>query len=123
MIGLSVQAASFILLATAAGSTHILPLLGALALSGSAAGFSIAALHHTAMYSVAAQNAGSAAGLHSMIRFIGALFGSAVAGVVLEQGLGNFAAGGLAYRGSFVVMAAVGCAGFLLSLTMKEIKR
>ncbi len=123
LFGLLFQAVSFGMLAFVAGATNFAPLLVALAFSGSAAGLSIATLHHTALHGVAPKNAGAAAGLHSMIRFIGALFGAAVAGVALEQGMGIFPGSGMAYRTPFIVMASVGGVGFLLALFLKEIER
>ena len=72
---------------------------------------------------MAADKAGAAAGLYSMIRFIGSLFGIAVVGVVLERGIGTYPVLTDAYRSSFLVLAITGAAAVLLSLFLKEVKR
>lgn len=123
IIGLAIQTAGFVILPLLPGATGIALIVIALILNGSGAGLSIAALHHTALHGVAADRAGAAAGLYSMIRFIGSLFGTAVIGVVLEQAIGTFTNLTAAYSRSFVVLAVTGGAAVVLSLFLKEVRR
>jgi predicted MFS family arabinose efflux permease len=121
--GLAVQMASLIMLALLRESGIIAPIIVALVLNGGGAGLSISALHHTAMYDMPVERAGAAAGLYSMIRFIGSLFGIAVVGVVLEHAIGARPSLAAAYTASFAVLAVIAGAGVLLSFLLKEVKR
>ena len=42
-------------------------------------------LHHAAMQSISADKMGMAAGLYSMLRFLGVVIGTALAGVILQH--------------------------------------
>ena len=123
IIGLALQAAGFALLAVQAGSSNIALAVTVLALNGTGAGLCLTALHHSALHDVAPENSGAGAGLYSMIRFTGSLFGSAVAGIILEKGVRAFSSTGAAYRGAFIVLAAAGLVGVLFSTLLKEIIR
>jgi EmrB/QacA subfamily drug resistance transporter len=120
LVGLTLQTVSYTMLSILPESSSLAPVIVALALSGSGSGLSIAALHHTALLGVATENAGAGAGLYSMIRFIGSLFGAAVAGVVLEHGMGAFSSLATAYRGTFVVLAVIGALGIGLALLLRK---
>ncbi|HUV08206.1 MAG TPA: MFS transporter [Spirochaetia bacterium] len=92
----------------------------AVAVRGIVAGIYAAPLYQIYMRELPEDQAGSAGGIFTMIRFGGALLGAAIAGVLLEQGL----AGGLAliraYQNVFLVVSGVGVLGFLFSLGLKE---
>jgi hypothetical protein len=42
------------------------------------------------------------------------------AGITLEKGIGIFSSSGMAYRSSFIVLAAVGTVDALLAMLLKE---
>ena len=54
---------------------------------GLGAGLSLAALHRTALGSVKEEQTGAAAGIYSMTRFGGSMLATAMAGVILQNGL------------------------------------
>jgi MFS family permease len=70
-------------------------------------GLSLAPLHRSAMSKVEAAEVGTAAGVYSMIRFAGQILGTAVAGVLLQRGLEQFAEPIEAYQAVFWIFAAV----------------
>jgi MFS transporter, DHA2 family, methylenomycin A resistance protein len=123
IIGLALQALSFGVLAIQAGSANIVLVISMLAANGAGAGLSLVALQHSALHTLAKERTGTGAGLYTMVRFIGGLFGATVAGIVLERGIANFSNTGIAYRGSFIVIAAVAAVGLLLSTFLKEVAR
>lgn len=83
------------------------------------AGLSLAPLHRASMMGIAIEQAGVAAGLYSMVRFAGTVFGTALSGVVLQYGLSS---GGLpveAYQQSFLFVAGVTLIGVVLGTRLK----
>ncbi|RIK40178.1 MAG: hypothetical protein DCC55_15785 [Chloroflexi bacterium] len=85
------------------------------ALHGLAIGLALAPLHRAAMQGIGHHEAGSAAGLYSMIRFAGQILGVAVAGVALQQGLAQSATPIAAYQVVFWLYAGVAVVATLIS--------
>ena len=83
------------------------------------ASISLAALHRASMMDISETQTGIAAGIYSMIRFAGVALGTALCGVILQQGL----AGGLmpitAYQTAFWFVAAVALMGVVLGIRIK----
>lgn len=90
------------------------------ALHGLAIGISLAPLHRASMHGIASEESGAAAGLYSMIRFAGGILGVALAGVMLQQGLANFATSIAAYQFVFWLYVAVGVVATGVSLAVRE---
>jgi MFS family permease len=87
---------------------------------GLGAGLSLAALHRAAMDKISEAQTGVAAGIYSMIRFGGSVFGTALGGVLLQAGLDMSLAPVEAYQAVFWFIAGVSLIGMLLGLGLKE---
>lgn len=92
----------------------------AIASHGLGAGLSLAALHRAAMARVSERQTGVAAGLYSMLRFGGSLFGTALGGVVLQSGLDRQLMPIEAYQMVFWFIAGVALIGTLLGFGLRE---
>ena len=87
VLGMSIGAASLAFLALlppSAGTTWVL--LG-LAVSGLGIGVSLPAMHRAAMLPVTGALLGVAAGMYSMIRFVGDTLGTALSGTILQTAM------------------------------------
>jgi len=96
------------------------------------ASISLAPLHRASMASIPDEQTGVAAGLYSMIRFAGAILGTALSGVLLQSGLsasgasdiGTFDLGKLemitAYQQVFWFVAGVAVLGALVGLLLRS---
>ena len=85
IIGLSIQGSVMFIFSQLPATTPIWGVGLTLAFYGLGAGLMLAALHHAAMRNISAAQMGMAAGLYSMLRFIGAVVGTALAGVILQH--------------------------------------
>jgi MFS family permease len=83
-------------------------------------GLSLAPLHRSSMQGIADSEAGTAAGLYSMIRFAGQILGVAVAGVVIQRMLIQVAAPIEAYQLVFWLYVAVAVVATLLGAFIRE---
>lgn len=120
VIGLTVQAggmAYFVLLPATAG--WLLILMGVV-VQGLGAGLSVAALHRAAMVNIPAAQTGMAAGVYSMIRYTGTVFGVALAGVILHYGFSQQYTPIDAYRPVFIFIACVSLLGVLVGAGLRE---
>ncbi len=95
-----------------------LVVLGVLGHSASA-GFSLAALHRSSLLDIPEEQTGVAAGLYSMLRFAGTVFGNALSGVVLQYGLSQATLPIEAYQQSFWFIALVTLCGAFIGLRLK----
>lgn len=89
-------------------------------LHGFVIGISLAPLHRSAMQGVADAESGSAAGVYSMIRFAGTILGTAMAGVLLQQGLSTLHSAIGAYQMVFWVFTGVAVAATLFSWWLRD---
>jgi len=83
-------------------------------------GLSLAPLHRSSMQGIADGEAGTAAGLYSMIRFAGQILGVAVAGVMIQRFLTQVAAPIEAYQFVFWLYVAVAILATLLGAFIRE---
>ena len=89
---------------------------------GLGAGLMLAAMHSTVMGTIAEEQMGAAAGLYSMLRFMGMAISTALVGVVLQfffdAGLGTVDA----YQNVFLVFTAFPVFGIVVALGLREAK-
>ncbi len=107
MIGLFGQTASYFFFALVPPVSTI-SLITPVFLQGAFAGLSLGSLHHTAMHEVPSKDLGAGAGTYSMTRFFGVIFGTSLAGIILENGLQADISLAAAYQQTFLVIAIVG---------------
>jgi EmrB/QacA subfamily drug resistance transporter len=103
------------------GETAVISLV-AIGLTGHGLGAGITqpALHYAAMEATSRNSSGTAAGLYSMIRFCGGLFGTALVGVVLQRALDLGLRPLGAYQTGFLFIAITGSIGPLIGLTLRK---
>jgi MFS family permease len=119
VISLSVQTLAMVFLALLSAKTAVwLVMLGVLVQS-LGAGLSLAPLHAASMAEVSEAQTGVAAGLYSMMRFAGTVFGTALSGVVLQQGLDQALLPLEAYQISFWFVAGVTVIGAVLGALLR----
>lgn len=120
IIGISGQGAVMVAFVLLPASASLWTIALILAFYGLAAGFVLAALHRAAIGNISHAQMGSATGLYSMIRFAGAMIGTALCGVILQhyfdQGLPIIDA----YQRAFLFLATAALAGSLLGFTLGE---
>ena len=83
------------------------------------AGISLAPLHSASMMGISDEQTGVAAGLYSMIRFAGMVFGTALSGVILQYGLNQALPTIEAYQAGFWFVAGVTLLGAILGGQLK----
>lgn len=96
------------------------PIIALLSLHGLSVGLMLAALHSAAMQQVPQEQMGVAAGLYSMIRFAGAVIGTALAGVLLQIFLDQGLLTINAYQIVFLCIAGFSAAGLLAAFNLRE---
>ncbi len=87
---------------------------------GLGAGLSLAALHRTALGSITAEQTGVAAGIYSMTRFAGSMLATALAGVILQNGLDRNLSLLAAYQVVFAFLAGLGILGVFIASQLNE---
>lgn len=92
----------------------------ALGVQGLGAGLMLATLHRAIMTDIAQEQMGAAAGLYSMFRFLGAVIGTALAGVLLQQYLDAGLSALAAYQQTCLILAAFPACGALAALTLRD---
>lgn len=90
------------------------------AIHGLGAGLSLAALHRSSMDNISPEQGGIAAGLYSMVRFTGTLFGPVIGGVMLQYGLDTFSQPIQAYQMVFGLIAGVTVLGVVSGLWLQD---
>jgi len=120
MGGLSVQVCVMVYFAALPQSAPIWLILVGLLSNGLGGGLSMAALHRAAMDRITSEQMGVAAGLYSMSRFVGTVFGTALVGVVLQYGLNTRSLPIQAYQGTFLFIASVGLVGVALGSRLQD---
>ncbi|MCB0124517.1 MAG: MFS transporter [Caldilineaceae bacterium] len=96
-------------------------LIGVLGQS-SGASLSLAPLHRASMVGIAEAQTGVAAGVYSMVRFAGALLGTSLSGVLLQQALARESLQLVAYQQVFWVVAAIVAVGAGIGVLLRERK-
>jgi MFS family permease len=118
-LGMAGVGVGLIFLACLPGTASLVSVAGGLLVTGLALGLSLPALHRAAVNANLESQMGAAAGLYSTIRFIGDVLGTAVAGVVLQQGLDWGLQPVYAHQFVFWILAGVALAGAIVGLMMK----
>ncbi len=119
--GLGIESVAMLVLALLPEAAGLSPVLAAIALHGLGAGLCLAALHLYALNGLPAEKSAVGAGLYSMVRFAGSMFGQAVGGVVLYAGIARLGATAAGYTPVFVfylLLSLIG-AGAAFGLTPK----
>lgn len=112
-VSLGVQVAMMALLTVLPATLPIYVIALVVVVHGTGAGLSLAALHRTALGSIAPDQTGAAAGLYSMTRFGGSMLGTAFAGIILQGGLDRGLMTLDAYQLVYAVLAGMGLVGLL----------
>ena len=120
VLGLSVQAASTVLLALSGAGKGVILIVAGLILYGLGAGLALPALHRAVMSGPDGERDGAAAGLYSMIRFWGMMLGTALAGVLLQTLLDRGLPPAASYRFAYASTVVVGIIGVAIVATLKE---
>ncbi|MAF10294.1 hypothetical protein CMK11_07575 [Candidatus Poribacteria bacterium] len=120
VVGLSVQVGVMVGFSRMPESATLWPSVALLASHGLGAGLMLAALHRIAMRRIPADRMGAAAGLYSMLRFIGAVVGTALAGMLLQTQFDAGHAPAVAYRGVFLVIALISLGGVAAAFGLSE---
>lgn len=118
--GMALQLATVVFFALLGRESALVLTVIGLGAHGLGAGLAQPALHRKALEGLPSNQMGMAAGLYSMIRFCGTLFGAATAGVVLQQGLERGLGPVSAYHVSFWFAAALGSLGVIVALTVRN---
>jgi EmrB/QacA subfamily drug resistance transporter len=108
------------LLASFPASIPLWPIIAAGMGHGFLIGLSLAPLHRAAMHGVGEAEVGIAAGLYSLVRFAGQILGTAVAGVLLQQGLDQLQAPIEAYQQVLWVFTGVALLATLIGWFLRE---
>jgi MFS family permease len=120
VLGLSVQAASVVLLIVSGPGPGVALVVVGLVLNGLGAGVVLPALHRGAMSGSDGARGGTAAGLYSMIRFWGMMLGTAVVGVLLQVLLDRGTTALVSYRLAFASTVVVGAVGVVTAISMRK---
>lgn len=111
--GIGIESVAMLVLSLLPGAAGLFPVLAAIALHGLGAGLCLAALHLYALNGLPADTSAVGAGLYSMVRFAGSMFGQAVGGVVLYAGIARLGPTAAGYTPVFVfylVLSLLGAA-------------
>jgi EmrB/QacA subfamily drug resistance transporter len=119
VISLFIQTGTMIYL-TLLPATGLAWVVVAIVMNGLAAGLALASLHKVAMAQIPKEHSGVAAGVYSMIRFAGTLFGTALGGVVLQYSLDSQLLPIHAYQVVFGFIAVMAFLGALLGMKLGE---
>jgi MFS family permease len=87
---------------------------------GLGSGLALTAMHRSAMSGVPDEQLGMAAGMYSMIRFGGVGLGTALCGVLLQNGLDRALPAITAYQNVFLIAAGVTVVGVLIALGLRD---
>lgn len=117
--GLFFQAAVMIYFAILPQTAAIWLIMIGIALNGLAAGLSMAALNRAALSNISEDQKGVAAGLFGMIRAGGFVIGTALVGVVLQNGLDRMPAPIMAYQMTYWFVAGVALLGTIVGIKLK----
>ena len=119
-IGLIIQIAVMWIFWTFNAETSLWIVGSTLALHGIGAGLLLASLHRYVMGTVDESHRGAAAGVYSMLRFVGAVIGTSLSGVILQSHLDVGMDLVPAYQETFVLLAIFPVAGILVAQVLKE---
>lgn len=116
LIGFIAQATTMLLFSQVTAATSLWLIGALLAFHGLGVGLMLAALHRAAIQDVTEKLVGVAAGLYSMIRFVGMATGTALSGVILQSYVDRGLLLQEADQSSFRVFAIAALLGLLVAL-------
>ena len=119
-MGLLIQISVMVIFWTFGHETSLWTVGATLALHGIGAGLMLASLHRYVMGTIDDEHRGAAAGVYSMLRFVGAVIGTSLSGVVLQRHLDAGMTEMAAYQDTFLMLAVFPVAGVLVAQTLKE---
>jgi len=119
-LSLLTQAAIMSYFALLPGERSLLWIVAGTLTHGLGSGMSLAALHRTALGEIPASQTGAAAGIYSMTRFAGSMLSTALAGVILQNGLDKGLSHIDAYQTVYWSLAGIGLLGALIASRLKE---
>ena len=122
VFGIGGQGAVMVTFALLPSTTPTWGLLIPLAFYGLSAGLVLAAVHRAAVGNISNEQMGAATGLYSMIRFAGAMIGTALCGVILQHFLDQGLPVIDAYQRSYLFLASAALIGVILGFTLQERK-
>ncbi len=120
VVGLVVQALVMLTFSRLPASASNATVAGVLAVNGLGVGLMLAALHRAVMRDISEAQMGSAAGLYSMLRFLGAVVGTAASGVLLQAFLDAALPTIQAYQHTFLAFAAFPLLGIAVGFSLRE---
>jgi MFS family permease len=120
VIGVSGQLGAMVGFALLPATAPLALVIVCLVLNGLGAGLALPAMHRASMSRISHEHMGGAAGLYSMIRFSGTVLGTALVGVLLQQGLAQFMSPVTAYQMVFWFLAAVALGGIVIGWGLRE---
>jgi EmrB/QacA subfamily drug resistance transporter len=118
--GLLVQALLMLYIGWLPGTVLLPWVMVGLVGHGLGAGLSLAAMHRSSLSKIPQAQSGAAAGLYSMIRFTGTVLGTALGGVLLQQGLDQAVLPAEAYQVVFWCIAGVALLGVVIGWGVPE---
>jgi MFS family permease len=120
VLGLGVGALALASLALLPASAGIGWVLACLAVSGLGIGLSLPAMHRAAMLPMRGAQLGVAAGMYSMIRFVGDTLGTALSGSIMQTALERGTPLVHAHQMAFWAAVAAACVGIVVGLGLRE---
>ena len=116
ILGLGIQGSVTLIFSQLSATTAGWVVYLILAFYGAGAGLMLSALYHAAMRDVPAEQVGMAAGLYSMLRFMGSVVGTALAGVLLQHLFERSMPTIRAYQLSFLAFALFSDVGMIVAM-------
>jgi EmrB/QacA subfamily drug resistance transporter len=120
VIGGVVQMITMLILSQLPAQVSLWWIFLVLAAHGFGVGLMLAPLHHAAMHQIADSEAGSAAGLYSMVRFAGSAVGTALIGVLLQYFLDLGLPTINAYQNAYLFLAGMALVGLITGIGLKK---
>jgi EmrB/QacA subfamily drug resistance transporter len=122
LIGLVVQGSVMLIFSQLSASVSVWVVALILAYYGLGAGLMLVALHHAFMQNIATEQMGMASGMYNMLRFMGMVVGTALAGVILQHYLDISVPIIVAYQRVFLIYVGFSVLGIIVGLGLAEKK-
>jgi len=120
IVGLAIQTSVMIIFSQLSGDVSLWMVGSSLAFHGLGAGLMLAALHRAVMGTVPESQMGGAAGLYSMIRFLGVVVSTALCGVLLQHFIDAALPILNAYQNVFFIFAGFPLLGLISGFGLRE---
>ena len=120
IVGLGVQGSVMLIFSLLSAGTASWVVFLTLAYFGVGTGLMLAPLHDAALRDVASRQAGMAAGLYSMVFFLGSVVGTALAGVLLQAFMEQTMPTIVAYQRAFLAFVVFSVAGIIVAMGLQQ---